>query len=53
MIHNNRICNATNIKLLAVVLMFIDHIHQMFWNMGVPAWVETYLDGRSFRCFCF
>lgn len=51
-IPNNRICNATNIKLLAVVLMFIDHIHQMFWNMGVPAWVDLF--GRPvFPLFLF
>jgi hypothetical protein len=51
-IRNNSLCNATNIKLLAVVLMFIDHIHQMFWNMGVPEWLDLF--GRPvFPLFLF
>lgn len=51
-IHKNYLCNATNIKLLAVVLMFIDHIHQMFWNMGVPEWLDLF--GRPvFPLFLF
>lgn len=32
--------------------MFIDHIHQMFWNMGVPEWLNLF--GRPvFPLFLF
>lgn len=49
---NNRMWNATNIKLFAVVLMFIDHIHQMFASVGVPEWVDAF--GRPvFPLFLF
>ena len=44
--------NATTIKFLAAALMFIDHIHQMFYSMGVPAWVDLF--GRPvFPLFLF
>lgn len=29
-----KLLNATTLKLLAVVLMFLDHIHQMFVSVG-------------------
>ena len=29
-----KICNATNLKYLAVALMFLDQIYQMFGSMG-------------------
>lgn len=32
--------NATTIKLIAVVLMFLDHIHQMFVHIGAPIWLN-------------
>lgn len=28
--------NATTLKILAVVLMFMDHIHEMFAAQGAP-----------------
>ena len=31
--------NATNIKLAAVLLMVLDHIHQMFLPFGAPIWL--------------
>ena len=34
-----KLCNATNLKYLAIVLMFLDHIHQMFEGMGAPLWL--------------
>lgn len=34
-----RILSATTIKLIAVVLMFMDHIHQMFVTAGAPMWL--------------
>lgn len=47
-----RFMNATMIKLLAVVLMFIDHIHEMFVSMGVPHWLDLF--GRPvFPLFLF
>ena len=44
--------NATTIKFLAAALMFVDHIHQMFYSMGVPDWVDLF--GRPvFPLFLF
>lgn len=44
--------DATKIKIIAVVLMFVDHIHQMFVSMGVPHWVDLF--GRPvFPLFLF
>lgn len=34
-----KLLNATTLKLLAVVLMFMDHIHQMFVSVGAPTWL--------------
>lgn len=34
-----KLLNATTLKLLAVVLMFLDHIHQMFVSVGAPIWL--------------
>ena len=34
-----KICNATNLKYLAVALMFLDQIYQMFGSMGAPIWL--------------
>lgn len=37
--HRWQIFNATTLKLAAVVLMFLDHIHQMFAAAGAPVWL--------------
>ena len=34
-----KILDATNLKLLAAVLMLLDHIHQMFSAVGAPLWL--------------
>lgn len=34
-------CNATNLKLFAVVLMVLDHVHQMFYPLGAPVWLTA------------
>lgn len=34
-----KLLNATTLKLLAVILMFMDHIHQMFVSVGAPIWL--------------
>ena len=34
-----KILDATNIKLIAVVLMFVDHIYQMWAHAGAPMWL--------------
>ena len=47
-----KICNATNLKYLAVVLMFLDQIYQMFGSMGAPIWL-TMLGRLSFPIFLF
>jgi len=47
-----KILNATTIKLIAVVLMVFDHIHQMYaWN-GAPLWL-TMLGRPVFPMFLF
>jgi len=44
--------DATTLKIIAVVLMFIDHIHQMFGPVGIPQWVD--MPGRVvFPIFLF
>ncbi len=35
-----KILDATIIKLVAVVLMFMDHVHQMFVSAGAPLWLS-------------
>lgn len=50
--HNLKIFNATNLKLFAVILMFLDHIHQMFFFAGAPTWLT--MAGRAvFPIFLF
>ena len=45
-----QILDATTLKFLAVVLMVLDHIHEMFVSMGAPMWLT--MAGRLvFRCF--
>lgn len=34
-----KLLNATTLKLLAVILMFMDHVHQMFVSVGAPTWL--------------
>ncbi len=34
-----KLLNATTLKLLAVILMFMDHVHQMFVFVGAPTWL--------------
>lgn len=47
-----KILNATTLKLLAVLLMFLDHIHQMFVHVGAPLWLT--MAGRlAFPIFLF
>ncbi len=47
-----KICNATNLKYLAVALMFLDQIYQMFGSMGAPIWL-TMLGRLAFPIFLF
>lgn len=50
--HKWQILNATTLKLIAVVLMFLDHVHQMYaWN-GAPLWL-TMLGRPVFPMFLF
>jgi len=44
--------DATTIKILAVILMFIDHIHQMWAHAGAPIWL-TCLGRPVFPLFMF
>lgn len=37
--YNWSILNATTLKWIACVLMFLDHIHQMFGYRGAPIWL--------------
>ena len=47
-----KFCNATNLKLFAIVLMVFDHIHQMFVPLGAPVWL-TYLGRPVFPILLF
>lgn len=31
-----------DLKIIGIVLMFIDHIHQMFVPMGAPDWLDWF-----------
>lgn len=44
--------SATAIKLIAVVFMFLDHIHQMFVTIGAPIWL-TMVGRLVFPMFLF
>ncbi|GMO49705.1 MAG: TraX family protein [Termitinemataceae bacterium] len=44
--------NATVIKIIAIVLMFTDHIHQMFESVGAPLYL-TYFGRPVFTLFMF
>lgn len=44
--------SATTIKLIAVIFMFMDHIHQMFVTVGAPAWL-TMIGRLVFPMFLF
>lgn len=47
-----KLCNATNLKLFAVALMLLDHIHQMFLPFGAPIWL-AYLGRPVFPLLLF
>ncbi|GHT95290.1 membrane protein [Spirochaetia bacterium] len=44
--------NTTTIKIIAIVLMVFDHIHQMFAPVGAPLWL-TWLGRPVFVLFLF
>ncbi len=44
--------DATKIKIIAIVLMVFDHIHQMFAHVGAPIWL-TWLGRPVFVMFLF
>lgn len=52
MLQENKLFNATNLKLLACGLMFLDHIHEMFALQGAPIWL-TMLGRLVFPIFLF
>lgn len=47
-----KLLSATTIKLIAVVFMFMDHIHQMFVTAGAPIWL-TMVGRLVFPMFLF
>lgn len=47
-----KILNITTLKIIAVVLMFMDHIHQMFLCAGAPTWL-TMVGRLVFPIFLF
>ena len=47
-----RLCNATNLKYLAILLMVCDHIYQMFAPAGAPLWLH-YLGRPVFPLLLF
>ena len=34
--------NATNLKYFAIILMLLDHVHQMFFEFGAPSWLSIF-----------
>lgn len=51
-IENLKILDGTSIKIIAVILMFLDHIYQMFYWKGAPEWL-TILGRPVFVMFLF
>ena len=51
-ISKNKSANATNLKIIACVLMVCDHIHQMWAHVGAPMWL-TYIGRLVFPIFLF
>jgi len=51
-IKNKLQLNATTIKIIAIVLMVLDHIHQMWALSGAPIWL-TWLGRPVFPIFLF
>ncbi|MDR3289331.1 MAG: conjugal transfer protein TraX, partial [Peptococcaceae bacterium] len=49
---NIKILNSTTIKIIAIILMVCDHIHQMFAPLGAPIWL-TWLGRPVFILFLF
>ena len=47
-----KVSNATNLKFLAIFLMFLDHIYEMFGAFGAPMWL-TMLGRVVFPLFMF
>lgn len=47
-----KILNGTQIKLLAAIFMFFDHVHEMFYWHGAPMWL-TMLGRPVFPLFLF
>lgn len=47
-----QLATATNLKFLAIFLMFLDHIHEMFLEMGAPTWLNM-LGRLVFPIFLF
>ncbi|KXT74118.1 putative membrane protein (TMS5) [Streptococcus sp. DD10] len=47
-----KVATATNLKFLAIILMFLDHIHEMFLEMGAPIWLNM-LGRMVFPIFLF
>lgn len=47
-----KISNATNLKILAILLVFLDHIYEMFGAFGAPMWL-TMLRRVVFLFLCF
>lgn len=52
MLIKNKFMNATNLKILAAILMVLDHIHQMWAFDGAPIWL-TWLGRLVFPMFLF
>ncbi|WP_261674200.1 conjugal transfer protein TraX [Streptococcus sp. HMSC073A12] len=47
-----KISNATNLKILAILLVFLDHIYEMFGAFVAPMWI-TMLGRVVFPLFMF
>jgi hypothetical protein len=40
--HNYQILSGNAVKIIGIILMVMDHLHQMFINQGAPAWLNWF-----------
>lgn len=40
-----------SLKIISIILMLVDHFHEMFWPFGVPGWLD--LVGRPVATIFF
>nr|WP_277896271.1 hypothetical protein [Enterococcus lactis] len=41
-VRSKRGLSTFDLKILGITLMFVDHIHQMFYPFGAPDWLDWF-----------